>query len=136
MQRAWYDGRVEACALEILLARQVPVHVNGFRGPALADDGGDLVVFLGIDEDERLAAEAVEILFEHAACDQRRDAGVERVAAFQENGERGGRGEGMTGGHATGRAHDRRPQRRTGGLPILHRHLCRKRSRERQCDNK
>ena len=123
VQRAGHHGGIEPRAVERLLARQVPVDVDRLRRPALADDRGDLVFFLRIDEHERFAAEAVEILLEDAAGDERRDAGVERVAALQQDAERGRGRERMTGGHATGRSHHRGPQRRSRGLPILDRHL-------------
>ena len=129
MQRARHHGGIEARAVERLLARQVPVDVDRLRRPALADNRRHLVFFLRIDEHERLAAEAVEVLLEHAAGDERRDAGVKRVAALQQDAE-GGRGrERMTGGHATGRSHHRGPQRRSRGLPILDRHLPGERNR-------
>ena len=123
VQRARNDGGIEPLALQRLVARQVPIDVDRLRRPALADDRGDLVFFLRIDEHERLAAEAVEILLEHAADEQRRDAGIERVAALQQDAERRRRGQRMTGGYATGRSHHRGPQRRSGRLPILNRHL-------------
>ena len=41
--------------------------------------------FFRIHEHQRLAAEAVEILLEDAAGEKRRDARVERVAAFQQD---------------------------------------------------
>ena len=107
----------------VFLRETIPVDVDRFRRPALADDRRDLVFFFRIDEDERLAAEAVEILLEHAAGDERCHAGVKRVAALQQDAERGGGRQWMTGGHATGRSHHRGPQRRSRGLPILNRHL-------------
>ena len=125
MQRAGHHGGIETGAVQRLVARQVPVDIDRLRRPALADDRGDLVFFLGIDEHERLAAEAVEVLLEHAAGDQRRHAGIKGVAALQQDAERGRGGERVTGGHATGRSHHRGPQRRSCGLPILHRHLAR-----------
>ena len=123
MQRAGHDGGIEAGAVERLLARQIPIDVDRLRRPALADDRRDLVFFFRIDEDERLAAEAVEILLEDAAGDERRDAGVEGVAALQQDAEGGSGRERMTGGHATGRSHHRGTERRSRGLPILDRHL-------------
>ncbi len=123
MQRAGNHGGIETGAVQVLVARQVPVDIDGLRRPALADDRGDLVFLLWIHEHERLAAEAVEVLLEHAAGDERRHAGIKGVAALQENAERGRGGERVTGGHATGRSHHRGPQRRSGGLPILDRHL-------------
>ena len=123
MQRARNHGRIEPGALERLVARHVPIDIDRLRRPALADDRRDLVFFLWINQDERLAAEAVQILLEHAAGDQRRHAGVERVAAFQQDAERRRGGERMTGGHAAGRSHHRGPQRRSRRLPILDRHL-------------
>ena len=123
MQRAGHDGGIEARAVERLVARQIPVDVDRLRRPALADDRGDLAFFLRIHENERFAAEAVEILLEHAAGEKRRDAGVKRVAAFQQDAEGGSGRKRMTGGHAAGRSHHRGPQRRSRGLPILDRHL-------------
>ena len=70
LQRAGNDGRIESGAVERLVARRVPVNVNGLRRPPLPDDRGDFVCFPGIDEDEGFPAEAVEILFEHAAGDE------------------------------------------------------------------
>ena len=40
------------------------------RRPPLADNRRDLVFLLGIDQHERLTAEAVEVLLEHAAGDE------------------------------------------------------------------
>ena len=130
VQRAGDDGGIESGAVERLVARHIPIDVDRLRRPALADDRRDLVFFLRINENERFAAEAVEILLEHAAGDQRRDAGVKRVAAFQQDAE-GGRGrQRMTGGDATGRSHHRGTQRRSRRLPILDRHLPGERNRE------
>ena len=123
VQGARHDGGIESRAVERFLARQVPVDVNRFRRPTLADDRRHLVFLLGIDQNERFPAEAVEILLEDAAGDERRDAGVKRVAAFQQDAEGGSGRQRMTGGHATGRSHHRGTKRRSRGLPILDRHL-------------
>ena len=93
---------------------------------------------LRIDEHQPFAAEAVQILFDHAADEHRGDAGVERVAALQQHLERGGVVSGWPAetapfGPATvGRSaalwdgrrpenHDRRGQRRDGeGKACVH----------------
>src|SRR6185503_2945932 len=102
------NRRIETGAVERLLAREIPINVDGLRRPALADDRGDLVFLLWIHEDERFAAEAVEILLEHAAGDQRRDAGIKRVAALEQDLKcRRGR-QRMTGRYAAARPRDQR----------------------------
>ena len=123
VQRARHDRGIEAGAIERFLAGRVPVDVDRFRRPALSDNRGDLVFLLGVDEHERFAAEAIEVLLEDTAGHERCDAGVKRVAAFQQDAEGGSGRERMTGGHATGRSHHRGPQGRSRGLPILDRHL-------------
>ena len=64
-----------------------------------------------IDERVTFAAEAVEILFEDAADQHRRDAGIEGVAALREDLERGGSGQRMARGDGGGAADHRRPRR-------------------------
>ena len=41
--------------------------------------------FSRVDQNQRFTAEAVEILLDDAAREERRNAGVERVAAFDED---------------------------------------------------
>ena len=68
-----------------------------------------LPVAARIDEHQGFAAEAVEVLFDHAADEQRRNAGIEGVAAPRQHFE-GGRGrERMAGRDAGIAAHHRRP---------------------------
>ena len=119
VKRAWDHRRVEPGAVQRLAARDVPVDVNRFRRPPLADDRRDLALFLRIDEDERFAAKAIEILLEHAANDERRDAGVKGVAALEEDLERCRGRQRMPGRDAGRRAHHRRPQHRRAPLPAL-----------------
>ncbi len=97
VERARHDRGIEALALQVFLTREVPVHVDRVRRPALSDDRCDLAFLLRIDEHQRLAAEAVEVLLEHAAGEQRGDAGVEGVAALQQDAERRGGRQRMTG---------------------------------------
>ncbi len=120
---ARHHGGIEAVALQRLSARQVPVDVHRVRRPALADDRGDLGVFLRVHQHQRFAAETVEILLEHAAGEQRGHAGVERIAALQQDAEGRGGGQRMAGGHAARRSHHGGPQRRPGRLAILSRDL-------------
>src|SRR5439155_3038329 len=62
MKRAGHDGGIETLAVQILVARIVPVDGGALRGPALADNSDDLAGAARIDEDESFAAQAVEIL--------------------------------------------------------------------------
>lgn len=89
------------------------------RCPPLADDRRDLAFVLWVDEHERLAAEAVEILLEHAADEQRSKTGIERVAASEQHAERSGGCEWMSGGYPARRAHNGGPQCRFIGASIL-----------------
>ena len=66
----------------------------------MPDDRDDLAGAARIDEDEPFAAEAVEILLDDAADQQRRDAGIERIAAARENFKSGRGRQRMTGGDA------------------------------------
>jgi hypothetical protein len=91
--------------------------------PPLPHNGSHLAGAARIDEDERFAAEAVEILLHHAADEQRRDAGIEGVAAPRQNLERGRGGQRMAGRYAAIAAHDGRPLGGAGG------DLCQRRER-------
>ena len=109
---ARHHGRVEPRALEGLAARQIPVDVDGLGGPPLPDHRGDLLLSDRIDEDERLAAQAVEVLLDHPADEQRRHAGVEGVAALEQHFERRGSDERVPGRDAAVGSGHQRPQRR------------------------
>jgi hypothetical protein len=74
----------------------------------LTDDRDDLAGAAGIDEDQPFAAEAIQILFDDPAHEHGGDAGIERVATFQQRLERGGGRERMPRGHGAIASHDRR----------------------------
>ena len=97
--------------------------LTALRRPALADDRHDLAFLLRVDQHQRFAAEAVEVLLEHAAGEQRGHAGIERVPALQQDAKRRCGRERMTGRHAAGRPHHGRPQCGACRLLILNRHL-------------
>ncbi len=115
MQRPRNHGGIEPGALERLAARQVPVHVHGLGRPALADNRRDFLLAHRIDEHQGFAAEAVEVLLDHAADEERGHARVERVAALVEDFERRGGDERMPRRHAAVRPGHERPQRRWRG---------------------
>ena len=62
MERPGHHRGVEPRALKRLAAGEEPVDVDRFRRPSLAHDRRDLRFLLRIDEHQRLAAQAVEIL--------------------------------------------------------------------------
>jgi hypothetical protein len=64
---ARHDGGIEAGTTQSLVARSIPVDVDGRGRPALSDNGRDLSFLFRINENERFTAEAVEILFKHSA---------------------------------------------------------------------
>ncbi len=99
MERPGHDGGVEPLAFESFPTREVPIHIDGSRRPALADNRRNLGVSPGVHEHERLATQAVEILFEHAPGEERCHARVERVPAFDEDAEGRGGGERVACGH-------------------------------------
>jgi len=102
------DGRIEALAIQRLVARRVPVDGRARRRPALPHHRGHLAVMAWIDEHEGFAAQAVEVLLDNAADEQRRDAGIERIAAAREDLERRGRRQRMAGRNAGIASHDGR----------------------------
>ena len=77
---------------------------------------------LRIDEDQPFAAEAVEILFHHAADEHRGDAGIEGVAALQQHLERRSARQRMAGGDGAVRPGNGRAigGARDGGRPENH----------------
>ena len=111
MQCAGHDGRIEPFALEVLLTRQVPVHVHGVRRPALSDDRCDFGFLLRIHEHQRFAAETVEVLLDYAASEERGHSRIERVPTLQQDSERHSGRQRVTCGHAAGRPHHCRSQR-------------------------
>jgi hypothetical protein len=116
-------GGVEAVPGKRLIAREVPIDIHGVRGPALAHDGSNFPFLAGVDQHQSFAAEAVEILLQNTARQQRGYTGIEGIATLQQNAEGDGRRERMAGGYAAGRPHDGGPQGRTGFLAILNRDL-------------
>ena len=110
VQRTGHDRRVESVAVEVPASLAIPVDSGVARCPALTDDRRDFSLAVRIHEDQRFAAQAVEVLFDDAARQQRGDAGIERVAAVLENLDRGGCGQGVAGGHAAVAAHHGRTQ--------------------------
>jgi hypothetical protein len=70
VQRAGGDCRVEPLAGQRLVARQIPVDVDGLRRPSLADHRGDLALAHRIHQHQCFAAEAVEVLFDDAADEE------------------------------------------------------------------
>ena len=117
------DGGVQPFAAQRLLARQIPVDVDRPRRPALADDRRHFLFLSRVDQHERFPAEAVEILLHDAAGEQRRNAGIEGVAAFEEDAECRGRRQRMACRDAGRWAHHRGPQRGRARLRIRRRHL-------------
>ena len=93
---------------ERLAAGQIPIDAHRLWRPPLPDDGGDLAFFAWVDEHQCLAAEAVEVLFDDTADEQRCDAGVEGVASLEQRGKRGCGGQRMSGGDAARRPGDGR----------------------------
>ena len=83
MDGAGDDGRIEAVACKRLMARQVPIDIDRMRRPALSDNGRDFRFLSRIDKDQGFAAEAVEVLLEHATRQQSCHAGIEGVAALK-----------------------------------------------------
>ncbi len=116
MQRSRHHRGIETLALKRLAARNEPVDIDRPGRPALADDRSDPGLRLRIDEDQGLAAQAVEILLDHPSDEERRDARVEGVASLEKNLERGGGGKGMARRNSGGRPDDRRPHRGRTGL--------------------
>jgi len=81
--------------------------ITGGR-PTLADDRNDFAAALRIHEHQRFAAQAVEVLFDDAADQQRRDPGIESVAAAHEDLEgRRGRQRMARGNSGVGPHHQR-----------------------------
>ena len=108
VQRARNDRGVEADPRHRLAPRDIPVDGCRFRRPALTDHGNDLAAAARIDEHQAFAAKAVQILFDDATHEHGGHARVERVAAFQQRLERGGRRERVPGGHGGIATHHRR----------------------------
>ncbi len=115
MQRARNHRGIEALAVEGLAPRRVPVDGGALGRPALSDHRDDLAGAARIDQHQSFAAQAVEILLDHAADQQRRDAGIERIAAARENLERRRRGQRVACRYAAIAPHDRRPFGGAGG---------------------
>ena len=88
MQCTGNHGRVEPASFECLVARDIPVNVDRARRPALAHHRGDLAFLLRIHQYQRLAAEAVEILLNYTTHQQRGHAGIECVAALEQDAKR------------------------------------------------
>ncbi len=84
--------------------------VHGLRRPALADHRRDLLLAHRIDQHEAFPAEAVEILLDDAADEQRRHAGIEGVAALVQDLERGRRHERMPRRHTAIRSRHQWPE--------------------------
>ena len=114
---------VEAVPGKRLIAREVPIDIHGVGGPALAHDGSNFSFLAGVDQHQSFAAEAVEILFQNAACQQRGHTRIEGIATLQQNAEGDGGCERMAGGHAAGGPHYGGPEWRAEFLAILNRHL-------------
>ena len=123
MERAGHDGRIQPLALQILSAREIPIHVHRVWRPPLSNDRDDPGLLLRVDEHQRFASQAVKVLFENAAREERRHAGIESIPALQQNAEGHGGRKGMAGRHSAGRPHDSGSQRCPSRLAILHRHL-------------
>ncbi len=117
IERAGDHRRVETFAREALSPGGVPVDGGAARRPALADNRDHLAAGAGIDEDQRFPPEAVEILFDDAADQERCHPGIESTAAPREDLERSGRGQGMARGHAGVPAHHRWPLGSGRGAP-------------------
>ncbi len=129
-------GGVEPASFECLVARDVPVYVNGARRPSLADHRGDLAFGFRIHQHQRFAAQAVEILLDDAAHQQRGHAGIECIAALEQDAKRHRSGERVSGRDATRGAHHGRAQGRACRLAVLLRHLCDGTTRQqRKCND-
>ena len=120
VESARNHGGIETFAVEGLIPCSVPIDRGAFGCPTLPDDCCDLAATAGKDEDEPFATQAVQILLDDAADEHRGDAGVKRVAAFQENFEGRGSRQRMSRRHRGRAADDRRTLRDVG-----RRHDCR-----------
>jgi hypothetical protein len=103
---------VEAVPGKRLIAGEVPIDIDGVRRPALAHDGSNFPFLAGVDQHQSFATEAIEILLQNTARQQRGHPCIEGIAAFQQNAEGYGRCERMAGGYAAGRPHDSGPKGR------------------------
>ena len=99
----------------VLPRAPIPVDGGALGRPALSDHRDDLAGAARIDQHQRLAAEAVEILLDHAADQQRRDAGIERIAAARQDFECRRRGQRMARRYAGIASRDQRPFGGKGG---------------------
>ena len=115
MQRARDDRRIEPLAVKRLRVLRIPVDGGMLRRPALSHHRHHLAGGARIDQHQRLAAEAVEILLDHAADQQRRDTGIESIAAACQDFECRRRGQRMARRYAGIASRDQRPFGGKGG---------------------
>ena len=109
VQRAWNDGGIESGAGKGFAAGIVGIDRGALRRPALPDHGRNLMLAARIDQHQPFPAEAVKVLLDHAADQQRRDPGIERIAAAEQDFKRRRRGQRMAGRDAAIAAHHGRP---------------------------
>ena len=82
MQRTGYDGRVKAVTFEVSAVAQVVINICGRSSPSLPGYRRYCSFALRINKDQRLATDAIEVLFHNSAHQQCGNAGIERITAF------------------------------------------------------